>query len=181
MDCAPQGLSVANTTENSAGRVIWITGLSGAGKTTLAKALQKEMPGSILLDGDDLRWALDTAADGFDLASRKNLAGTYARIAFLLAKQGVTVIVATISLFHDIHAWNRANLPGYFEVFLDVPLEERQRRDPKGLYAAEKNLKKSQMSGCGVAAELPENPDVRFGPETPAIEAVEMVLAALKT
>lgn len=70
--------------------------------------------------GDDLRWALDTAADGFDLASRKNLARSYARIAFLLAKQGVTVIVATISLFHDIHAWNRANLPGYFEVFLAV-------------------------------------------------------------
>ena len=89
------------------GRVIWITGLSGSGKTTLAKALQKELPGSILLDGDELREALGSANHGFDVESRKKLAKTYARLAGLLARQGFIVLVATISLFHDLHAWNR--------------------------------------------------------------------------
>ena len=65
------------------GRVIWITGLSGSGKTTLAKALQKELPGSILLDGDELREALGSANHGFDVESRKKLAKTFSRSARL--------------------------------------------------------------------------------------------------
>ena len=116
------------------GRVIWITGLSGAGKTTLARALQEKLPHSILLDGDEMREALIDLAGGFDRESRRRLAFTYARWANLLAKQGSTVIVATISLYHDLHAWNREHLPGYLEVFLDVPEEIRRKRDPKGLY-----------------------------------------------
>lgn len=145
---------------NSEGRVIWITGLSGAGKTTVAKALAVKLPGSILLDGDSLREVLGCAASGFDYESRKALALTYARLAKMLAEQGATVIVATISLFHDVHAWNRQNLPGYLEVFLDIPAEVRQARDPKGLYAGEKKGAVSNMAGSGVAIEYPLNPDV---------------------
>ena len=115
------------------GRVVWITGLSGAGKTTLARALQRALPGSLLLDGDELREALGASGHGFDAESRRRLALTYARLAGRLARQGATVIVATISLFHDLHAWNRANLPGYVEIFLDVPEDDRRGRDPKGL------------------------------------------------
>lgn len=140
------------------GRVIWITGLSGSGKTTLAKALQKEIPGSILLDGDELREALGAANQGFDVESRKNLAKTYARLAGLLARQGFIVLVATISLFHELHAWNRENLPNYLEVFLDVSEEERRKRDPKGLYAA--NV--PNMAGKQTKAEFPEHPHLRL-------------------
>ena len=140
------------------GRVFWITGLSGAGKTTLAKALQKALPGSLLLDGDELREALGSESRGFDAESRRQLALSYARLAGLLARQGATVIVATISLFHELHAWNRANLPGYVEIFLDVPEEVRRRRDPKGLYAA--NVR--HMAGAEVKAELPLDPHLRL-------------------
>lgn len=140
------------------GRVFWITGLSGAGKTTLARALQQALPGSLLLDGDELREALGADSQGFDAESRHRLALSYARLARLLARQGATVIVATISLFHDLHAWNRANLPGYVEIFLDVPKEVRRQRDPKGLYAA--NLR--HMAGSGVKAELPLTPHLRL-------------------
>ena len=140
------------------GRVFWITGLSGAGKTTLAKALQQALPGSLLLDGDELREALGAGSRGFDVEGRRQLAKSYARLAGLLARQGATVIVATISLFHELHAWNRANLPGYVEVFLDVPEEVRRERDPKGLYAA--NVR--HMAGAEVRAELPLAPHLRF-------------------
>lgn len=157
------------------GRVLWITGLSGAGKTTLARALQQALPGSLLLDGDELRAALGADGHGFDLESRRRLAMSYARLAALLARQGVTVLVATISLFHELHAWNRANLPGYLEVFLDVPEAVRRSRDPKGLYAANTG----NMAGKGVRAELPLSPHLRLDGSQSLTEAVRLVLAAL--
>lgn len=151
------------------GCVIWITGLSGAGKTTLAKALQAQIPASILLDGDELREALGSSRQGFDKASRLELAKVYARLAGLLAKQGHTVIVATISLFHELHAYNRVNLPGYLEIFLDVPEKERRERDPKGLYAANT----PQMAAS--FAELPQNPHLRLN----GLESVEESVALI--
>lgn len=154
------------------GRVIWITGLSGAGKTTLAKALQKALPGSLLLDGDELREALGASGQGFDAESRRRLALSYARLAGLLARQGATVIVATISLFHEVHAWNRANLPGYTEIFLDVPEAVRRGRDPKGLYAG----KVRQMAGSGVKAELPLDPHLRLTGGERLEDALALVL-----
>ena len=142
----------------SQGRVIWITGLSGAGKTTLARALGARLPHAVLLDGDDLRAVLGATSSGFDRAGRLALAQTYARLCKLLADQGHTVVIATISLFHEIHAWNRENLPGYLEVFLDVPEEVRRKRDPKGLYAAEKAGAVRHMAGAETAVDFPQAP-----------------------
>ena len=140
------------------GRVFWITGLSGAGKSTLARALQARLPQSILLDGDELRAVLGATASGFNRESRLELARTYARFCKLLAGQGHTVIMATISLFHEIHEWNRENLPGYREIFLDVPEEVRRQRDPKGLYAAARNGSVRQMAGAETPVDLPLSP-----------------------
>ena len=164
----------------STGRVIWLTGLSGAGKSTLARALLPLLPGAVLLDGDELRAVLGAQNTGFDANSRKNLALTYARIAALLARQGFTVVMATISLFHEVHAWNRENLPGYLEVFLDVPEEERRRRDPKGLYAAEKAGNLRHMAGAETVVELPLAPHLRLDAATAPDDAVRRVLDMLK-
>ena len=161
------------------GRVIWITGLSGAGKTTLARALWPHLPDAILLDGDELREVLAATGTGFDAASRKALALTYARFARLLARQGRTVMVATISLFHEVHAWNRENLPGYLEVFLDVPEDVRRARDPKGLYAAERQGVVRQMAGGETHVEVPLTPDVRLDASLSLEESVRRVLAAM--
>ena len=122
-------------------KVIWITGLSGAGKSTLARQVVSRL-GSVgesvvMLDGDDLRevfGATDTIAQNHGRDGRLALAMQYARLCQMLANQGLTVVISTISLFSEVHAWNRANLPGYFEVYLKVPVDELRRRDPKGIY-----------------------------------------------
>ncbi len=158
------------------GRVIWITGLSGSGKTSLARALLGELAGAVFLDGDALREVLGAAGGGFDPASRRNLALTYARLAGLLAGQGLTVVVATISLFHEVHAWNRENLPGYLEVFLDVPREVCRRRDPKGLYAA-RNA--AEMVGSGMEAEFPLSPHLVLNERVSVAEGVQAILHTL--
>jgi adenylylsulfate kinase len=160
----------------SSGRVIWITGLSGAGKTTLARALVDHLPEAILLDGDELREALGVFDRGFDTTSRKSLALTYARLAGLLARQGSMVVVATISLFHEVHAWNRDHLPGYLEVFLDVPEKTRRARDPKGLYAAEQEGRVTDMAGSALRVELPLSPHLRLDGSQSLEESVRHIL-----
>lgn len=164
-----------------AGRVLWITGLSGAGKSTLARALCARLPQSILLDGDALRSVLGATTSAFDRAGRLGLAQTYARLCGLLAEQGYTVVIATISLFHEIHAWNRENLPGYVEIFLDVPEDVRRKRDPKGLYAAEQAGTVRQMAGAETPVDFPIAPDLVLPTgELPLEACVEAVLAYLR-
>lgn len=171
MDRAQKGLAMGQ------GRVIWITGLSGAGKTTLAKALQTSLPGALLLDGDALREVLDANHASYDCKSRLSLAMTYARLSKLLAEQGATVIVATISLFHAVHAWNRENIPHYLEVFVDVPEHIRRQRDPKGLYAAhEQHGDQAPMAGLDVAVDLPLQPDVHITQQMSVSDACRCIM-----
>lgn len=111
----------------------WITGLSGAGKSTLARMLVEHLRNCgrtvVFLDGDDMR-AVMGRTNAHTRDERLDLALSYGRLGKLIASQGIDVVIATISLFHEVHEWNRKNLPGYVEIYLDVPLEELKRRDP---------------------------------------------------
>ena len=148
---------------------IWITGLSGAGKSTLAGALTcrlREAGNSVvLLDGDQLREVFGANVrnvDNHGRDGRLKLAFQYAHLCKVLAEQGFTVIIATISLFAEIHAWNRRNLPGYVEVFIDVPLGELKRRDPKGIYGQFELGQISCDAGLDLPVDLPAHPDLVF-------------------
>ena len=123
------------------GQVIWITGLSGAGKTTLAKEtvvlLRKHGLNPILLDGDPLRKILNSNTQNgseYDRDERVKIALKYAHICQLLSSQGFTVVIATISMFKEVYLWNQRNLAKYFEVYLKVPVKELRSRDPKNIY-----------------------------------------------
>ncbi|MBK5526802.1 adenylyl-sulfate kinase [Pseudomonas sp. TH08] len=126
---------------DAGGQVIWITGLSGAGKSTLAgefvTRMRAEGRSVVMLDGDELREVFGAAASSTQNHGREGrlaLALQYARLCKMIAAQGQTVVIATISLFREVHEWNRAHLPNYFEIYLKVPVEELRRRDPKDIY-----------------------------------------------
>lgn len=132
--------------------VIWITGLPGVGKTEAARCVVARLraagEASLLLDGDELRRALQPVAGGYDAASRRRLADVYASIAELVATQDITAVVATVSLFSDLHAQNRRRFDAYLEVLLACDETERRRRRP----AAHAN---GPHVGIDIAPELP--------------------------
>src|SRR5580658_5809734 len=149
--------------EVSAGRVFWITGMSGAGKTTLGLELSSRLRAAgrrvTFLDGDDLRSAI--AEDlGHAASDRRRSAMRNARLCRLLSDQGADVVCATISLFHEVQRWNRENIPGYREIYLRVPIAELRRRDSKGIYAVAQRGEARDVVGLDVPAEAPEAPDL---------------------
>ena len=143
--------------------VIWITGLSAAGKTTLAKLLTKKLRSQgravVMLDGDELREALSSTKD-HSQAARLSLAYKYAGLARLIASQGVMVVVSTVALIREIHQWNRENQPGYFEVYLKVGIDELRRRDPKGIYRQYDAGEIQNVAGLDMPIDEPQKPDL---------------------
>ena len=137
--------------------MIWITGLSSAGKSTVATSLAQRLGDDgikpVVLDGDTMRSLLPCPL-GYGLDDRRRLATSYADLAGELAAQGHVVIVATVSLLHDVHARNRRVLPRYLEVFLDVPEAVRTQRDTRGIYTMDQSV------GVDLPAQLPTAPDL---------------------
>ena len=143
--------------------VFWVTGLSGAGKSTVSHLLAKKMRNGKIpvleLDGDVLR-AIFSDATGHTAGDRLKLAHSYARLCREVAAQGISVICATVSMFHEVRLWNREHIPGYREIYLRVPVDELKARDPKGLYAAFSRGELKNLVGLDLPAELPEDPDL---------------------
>ena len=148
------------------GMVCWITGLSGAGKSTLATQvatrLRDQGEAVVMLDGDELREVFGAAAanvKNHGRGGRLALAMQYSHLCRVIASQGLTVVIATISLFKEVHSWNRANLPGYFEVYLKVPVEELRRRDQKGIYRRFDAGELTDVAGLDLPIDEPEAAD----------------------
>lgn len=141
-----------------AGTVFWITGLSGAGKTTVGEALADRLQALsrpvVRLDGDVLR-TIFPGGDRFTPDARIDLARRYALLAREIGSQGVDVVCMTISMFDSVRAWNRDNIPNYIEAYLRVPLDELRQRDRKGVYTAA-----GSIVGVDIEPELPKTPDV---------------------
>lgn len=118
------------------GTVVWITGLPGSGKTTLAteveRVLRDRATAVVRLDGDVFREVMDNDL-GYSREDRLKNARRLSRMCRLLADQGVNVVCATVSLFREIHDWNRANMTRYVEVYLQVTRATLVARNQKGL------------------------------------------------
>jgi len=141
--------------------VVWLSGLSGSGKTTLSKLLYKRLeqnlPNLVLLDGDDLREALNISP-GFDLESRRLNSIRYARLCQLLDAQGIHVICCAVSIDPDAQAENRKKINNYIEVLVDVPLEVLRQRDPKDIYRRADEGLLQNVSGVDIPFVAPRDP-----------------------
>jgi cytidine diphosphoramidate kinase len=145
------------------GTVYWLTGLSGAGKTTLGvllfKHFKKIEKNVVYLDGDELREVFG-GIHGHTLEERNQLAMKYSRLCKMLSSQGIDVICATISMFHNVRKWNRDHIENYIEIFVKVPIEVLIERDQKKLYSRSLKGELDNVMGINAKVENPLNPDI---------------------
>jgi adenylylsulfate kinase-like enzyme len=176
-----------NTSQNQnelSGRVIWITGLSCTGKSSIASELAIKFSAigitPVIIDGDQIRNLLPVQL-GYTIEDRRQLASFYSKLSRELSQQGHLVICATISLFKTIQEWNRENIPGYFEVWLRAPLEELRKRDQKHLYPDLNSHNNPKIVGLGITAEFPVAADLEIDNhgEMTANASAELIFSTL--
>ena len=145
--------------------VIWIIGLSGAGKTTLGRAVydlyKKEAPNTVFVDGDEMRriFKHDQSAEAYTIEGRRENAQRICELCAWLDRQKVNVVCCILSIFEESRLWNRRTYSKYFEVYISVPLEVLKRRDPKGMYAAALEGNMRHVVGVDIPFVPPGKPD----------------------
>ncbi|MGN6162417.1 MAG: adenylyl-sulfate kinase [Marmoricola sp.] len=160
------------------GMTVWLTGLSGSGKSTIAAEVERQLAASgraaYLLDGDNLRHGLN-ADLGFSAQDRAENVRRLGEVAKLLADTGQVVLVAAVS--PDQAARDQARRTHeaaglrFVEVFVDTPLEQCEARDPKGMYARARAGELADFTGIHAPYERPANPDLTLGPADGGVEA----------
>lgn len=145
------------------GMILWLTGLSGAGKTTIAEQLQhklREYDRSVeLLDGDAIRQNLSKGLS-FNRADRDENVRRVGYVANLLSRNGVIVIVSLISPYRAVRDELRATLDRFVEIYVNASLEVCEVRDVKGLYAKARSGQIKSFTGIDDPYEAPLNPDI---------------------
>jgi bifunctional enzyme CysN/CysC len=155
---------------------VWFTGLSGSGKSTIAHALEQRLHAegrfTYVLDGDNIRHGLNRDL-GFTEAARVENIRRVAEVARLMVDAGLVVIVAFISPFRADRAMARALFADdeFIEVFVDTPLDECERRDPKGLYRKARSGALPNFTGLDSPYEAPQTPEVTLDTTTLAVDA----------
>jgi adenylyl-sulfate kinase len=168
------------------GATVWFTGLPGAGKTTIATAVEARLidagRSAYRLDGDNLRHGLCRDL-GFSKDDRETNVGRVGEMARLFADAGTIALVALVSPYTDcrekVRELHHRDGLRFLEVFVNTPSEECMRRDPKGLYARARNGSLSGMTGVDAPYEAPRAPEVELTPEMDVDAASAAVLAAL--
>jgi bifunctional enzyme CysN/CysC len=167
--------------------IVWFTGLSGAGKSTVANLLEKRLHAlglhTYLLDGDNVRHGLNKDL-GFTEADRVENVRRVAEVAHLMADAGLIVLVSFISPFRAERRMARGLMDEgeFFEVFIDTPLHVAEERDPKGLYKKARRGELKNFTGIDSPYEVPEAPEIRIDTTraTPA-QAVDIIMERLSS
>lgn len=165
--------------------ILWITGLSGSGKSTLARevvaAIRETGAPVLLLDGDIVRRSLldDAAATDYSRDGRLRTAKLMARLARMLALQHTTVVVATISLFHEVQHWSREGYAHYAEILLHADASDLRQRYPR-FYDAAHPERHGNVVGAELAAEFPIKPDLIIEQRFVAAETTDQVASVLR-
>jgi bifunctional enzyme CysN/CysC len=166
--------------------VVWLTGLPGAGKTSIANLVERQLYSlgrhTVLLDGANLRHGISKDL-GFTPADRAENNRRAAEIAKLMTEAGLIVIAAFVSPFRADRQTTRALFgeDEFLEVHVDLPAELAAERDTTGLYAKAQSGELENLTGLGAAYEPPEEPDIRLDMTSLSVdEAAEQVLAALR-
>lgn len=162
--------------------IIWITGISGAGKTTLCDALARlvkpRLPELVVIDGDVVREIFGGAL-GYSEPERVQQIRRIQHLARELDRQGLVVLVAALYARADLLAWNRQNFQDYFEVYLDATLGLVQKRDAKGLYRKAAAGEMPCVVGIDVPWNAPAHADLRIdADQAPNPESLAVTVAA---
>lgn len=168
------------------GTVYWITGLSGAGKTTIGelfyKKIKEQYPNTVFFDGDMLRKVFGDDL-GYTEEERRKCAMRYSRLCALLQQQGIHVVCCTISMFDSVREWNRENIINYKEIYVKASMETLCKRDQKGLYSGVTQEKEKDVVGIHVNFEEPKCPDVILdnnGEQSPKEQVEKLISIFLK-
>lgn len=166
---------------------IWMTGLSGSGKTTIANQLDKELhrlqKHTYILDGDNLRHGLNKDL-GFSISDRSENIRRVAEVANLMIDAGLIVIVSFISPLHAdrVLAKNTIGASFFYEVFINTPIEVCEKRDPKGLYQKARQGTLPNFTGIDSPYEPPEDADITISTTSMSPDdAVKHILELLRT
>lgn len=157
--------------------VVWLTGISGAGKTTIARKVETRLRAlgrhTLLLDGDDLRLGLNRDL-GFSDADRMESTRRVAEVAKLMHAADLTVVVALISPFRSARKMARSLFPAgaFFEIHVDTPIEIAEARDPKSLYWKARRGEIADFTGIDSPYEAPEQPELRLDGTHPSPDAL---------
>jgi len=166
------------------GLVVWLTGRSGSGKTTLATALNKRLEARgervVSIDGDEAR-SFTQGVLGYSKPERESHLKYLAFASQKAVESGAVVIVAALSPFEHIRQWTRGVVSNYFEIYLDCPLDECIRRDPKGHYAKATKGELADFVGVDMEYEIPRTPDLVLDSGQGTVEACsDQILRALE-
>ena len=146
--------------------VIWLVGMSGAGKSTIGRSLcsslKQDRPQTVFVDGDEMRalFRHDQIEDAYSLAGRRINAERIQSLCRWLDGQNMDVVCCILAMFPDISAKNRDFFSDYREIFVDVPLPVLMQRDNKGLYQAALSGRQRNVVGVDIEYRTPVAPDL---------------------